>query len=228
MLFRSFFRANLTNRPLPQLGGTVTPEGVIHVERARFLWDTRLYERLTLTQYGQLPLSTTLNLQVMADFADIFEVRGHVRPARGRLFPASLDGDAITLAYEGLDGVLRTSVVTFSQPPVRLCEDGADFALALGRHERVSLYVEVGIDRAPAPSVGRFRSAAARARRAMRTKRKRGATVQCPRGAFQSWLERSHADLALLTTETAAGPYPFAGIPWFSTPFGRDAIITAL
>jgi glycogen debranching enzyme len=61
----------------------------------------------------------------------------------------------------------------------------------------------------------------------MRKRRRRGARLHSSGRLFNDWLEKSRADLALLTTEFATGPYPYAGIPWFSTPFGRDAIITA-
>ena len=223
-----FFRANLTNRPLPELGDRVGPEGIIHVERTRFLWDRRLYERLALTNYAEREVPVMLRLDLAADFADIFEVRGYVRTRRGRTLAPEVDDARLTLAYEGLDGVVRACIVAFSQHPDRLAPDAAEFAFRLPRHAQRCLYLEIGGARAASPDAARFRDAAAKARWAMRRKRRRGATVQCPRGPFQMWLEKSRADLALLTTELPTGPYPFAGIPWFSTPFGRDGIITAL
>ncbi len=223
-----YFRANATNRPLPELGGQVTPEAVIHIERTRLLWDGRLYEQLALTNCGEHEVPAPLRFGFATDFADIFEVRGHARRNRGRMLPPRLDDAAVTLAYEGLDGVVRSCVVAFSRRPDRLGEDAAEFTLVLPRRASFELHLEIGAARGVAPDCSRFRSAAARARRTMRRKRRRGASLHGPGGPFQRWLEKSRADLALLTTELPTGPYPFAGIPWFSTPFGRDGIVTAL
>ena len=38
-----FFTANLTNQPLPVLGSSSTPQGVLHMERKRFLWEGRVH-----------------------------------------------------------------------------------------------------------------------------------------------------------------------------------------
>ena len=62
----------------------------------------------------------------------------------------------------------------------------------------------------------------------MRGRQRRGARVRGEEPLFTAWMERSRADLALLTSDLPTGPYPYAGIPWFSTPFGRDAVITSL
>ena len=206
----------------------MTPEGVIHIERTRLLWEGRLYEQLTLTNYGEREVPAPLCFGFAADFADIFEVRGHARQTHGRILPPRLGAASVTLAYEGLDGVVRSCVVAFSQRPDSLSQDTAELTLVLSRRARLRLYLEVGTEPAPAPDGHRYRRAAARAHRAMRQKRRRGASLDCPRGPFRMWVEKARADLALLTTDLPSGPYPFAGIPWFSTPFGRDGIVTAL
>ncbi len=222
-----FFTANLSNRPLPPLGGPETPAGVIHVQRTRFLWANRLFECITCVNYDESAVSLPLRLHFDADFHDIFEVRGNRRARRGTLYPAEVDQDCVMLSYLGLDEVLRRTVIAFSMPPAGLCATSAQFTLALPPRGMAELYLEVGDD-PTAPCRQRFRDAAAHARKTMRRLRRRGARPLTNARLFNAWLDRSRADIALLVSELRTGPYPYAGIPWFSTPFGRDAIITSL
>ena len=222
------FASNLTNRPLPPIGGQSTPEGVIHIERSRLLWEARLYEQIRLRNYGREEVRLPLCMRFAADFRDMFEIRGMHRPARGRSLPPVIDSDGVTLRYQGLDGVERVSVLRFSPTPSRLAADAADIDLLLPAGTCTDLFVEVGTGPAPPPSRQRYRAASARARYSMRTLRRHGATIRSADRLFNDWLTKSRADLALLTTQLDTGPYPYAGIPWFSTCFGRDAIITAL
>ncbi|MEJ8826811.1 amylo-alpha-1,6-glucosidase [Variovorax humicola] len=223
----AFFTANLTNHPLPPLGTTSTPQGVIHVERRRFLWDRRMYERITLVNFSDHPAQVPLQLLYDADFRDMFEVRGQVRSKRGDV-AAEQQGDRwARLRYRGLDELWRSVVVSFSETAARLAERTAIYEVRLDSGERWVLYIEAG-DEPAAPCAQRWRGAAARTRWQLRQKRRRGARVEASSRLFQAWIDKSKADLALLTTELPTGPYPYAGIPWFSTPFGRDAVVTAL
>jgi glycogen debranching enzyme len=223
-----FFVANAVNLPLPPLGGAAAPSGVIHVERTRFLWDQCLYERITLGNYGDGEIRVPLSIGFAADFHDLFEVRGTRRLERGTILPPLVDAAQVLLRYEGLDHVARNTVISFSPKPCHLSADCADFILTLPARGEAELYLEVRSDASEEPSRARFRDAAARARVAMRAIRQRGSSLRSSQQVFTDWIGRSRADLALLTSDLPSGPYPYAGIPWFSTTFGRDAIITAL
>lgn len=221
------FNVHLTNRPLPPIGGNPAAQGVIHIERSRFLWGGRLYECIDCVNYAENEVVLPLLIEFGADFRDMFEVRGMQRTRRGDYPPAELSPDAATLRYVGLDGILRSTVICFSMPPSSLTEEKARFDVRLLPHQGFELYLEVGTEPSR-PGRERYRAAAVRARGAMRARRRSGGRLRGGGLLFDAWLERSRTDIALLASELPSGRYPYAGIPWFSTPFGRDAIITAL
>src|SRR5579871_1133584 len=224
-----FFVAHLTNRPLPLLGGRSIPEGVIHIERSRFLSDERLHEHIEFLNFGDQETQIPLALHFGADFRDMFEVRGQNRSSRGTLWPALVENDRVLYRYEGLDRILRAMVISFSLPPGRLSARRADFTIVLPPNERRELFVCIGTQADVTATDRRsFRQAAARARRAMRLRMRRGCRPRTSARLFNEWLQKSQADLAMLTSDLPTGPYPYAGIPWFSAAFGRDAIVTAL
>lgn len=221
-----YFTAHLTNQRTAMLEGG-PPFSGIHIERTRFLWQGRLYERIACTNYGEADAALPLRMEFAADFRDMFEIRGAERTRRGHECLPEVDEAQVALQYEGLDRVVRRTVLAFSERPVELTAELARFELHVPPRARRELYLEVGESPAT-PTRERFRTAAAKARCAMRVRVRSGARVRSSGRVFNAWLERSRADIALLTSDLPTGPYPYAGIPWFSTPFGRDAIITAL
>src|SRR5690606_12010459 len=111
------FTANLTNLPIRSAAGRDIPQGGVHIERMRLIWEDRLFERITLSNYSQAHSTFLLSLHFAADFRDMFEVRGSTRPKRGIAHAAETDGSVVVLRYDGLDGLKRTSVLSFSQAP---------------------------------------------------------------------------------------------------------------
>jgi glycogen debranching enzyme len=215
------------NRALPPVNGRGTPRGAIHIERRRCLSERRLYERVRCSNFGLDQVMLPLVFEFGADFRDMFEVRGMKRQRRGVLHPVETHGRHVAFAYDGLDGVRRTSSVGFSEPPWRMDAGRAEFMFTLAPGERIDLFIEAGRGVVEPPSHERFRQALANARRAVRRRARNGALLRTSDDAHAAWFEQSRADLGLLTSELATGPYPFAGIPWFSTPFGRDGLLTA-
>ena len=224
----TLFTAHLTNRPLSAPGELAIPKGVIHIERNRLLWRGRWHEQITLTNFGDRDAEVALLFTYAADFADIFEVQGTVRKERGEILPAWTANQTVKLSYRGLDKVVRTTYLEFSHAPVAISATQAEFKLNLRRGECTELSIEVGTQDEGAPSRERFNTAARELSADMQERLDQGASVSTSGRLFDQWVERSRADLALLTTSLPTGPYPYAGIPWFATQFGRDAIITAL
>jgi glycogen debranching enzyme len=151
-----------------------------------------------------------------------------VRAERGTQLPAHSANQTVKLSYRGLDDVVRTTCIAFSLAPVAISATQAEFKLQLPRGSRAELSIEIGAQDEGAPSTQRFNEAANALTNDMQHRLAQGAAIATSGRLFDEWIDRSHADLALLTTTLPTGPYPYAGIPWFATQFGRDAIITAL
>ncbi len=220
---------DLTNPEIDLAGADKIVERSLHIRRSRFLWQRQMYEEIRIRNYEADPVRVPLEIAFDADFRDVFEVRGAVRDARGEPLEDTVEAQALSFAYHGRDGRHRAVWIEMSAP-AQIQDGKASFAIDLPVGGEAFLLLTVGMERRSdrPPTRAKHRQAAATARRAIRDTIGRGVRIRTSNPLFDRWLLRARDDLALLTTDLGTGPYPYAGIPWFSTPFGRDAIITAL
>jgi glycogen debranching enzyme len=221
---------DLTNPDLYQ-GSVVSLEhDLVHIRRSKFVFGGGCYERLAIRNFAETVLRQRLEVWFHADFADLFEVRGMRRAQRGTSHPPELGADSIVLSYTGLDERRRITRLRFDPAPDRLDAGRAMFELELPPGGRAVICLEIHCDEEiPAGnSCEEFFHSIRRSRRALRRSSARAASVATSNEIFNEAVRRSVADLYMLITDTPQGPYPYAGIPWYSTAFGRDALITAL
>ncbi|MGQ9572449.1 MAG: amylo-alpha-1,6-glucosidase [Dehalococcoidia bacterium] len=215
----------LTNPAMTSLEGRILPRGSIEVRRQRVV-DHVLEETLCVTNYNIFPIEIDVVYTLDADFADIFEVRGHERKQRGQLLPPRIEDSAMVFAYQGLDGRKRQTVVAFSPRPFSTSESRVAFRLSLGHRESATIRLLVATDgRATAPlGTERIVTIASHYRQWLES----GTQVVTNNEFFNAVLERSLADLRMLWNQNEDGTYLAAGTPWYDAFFGRDSAIVAM
>ncbi len=216
-----------------------------------------LQERIVVANFTEHPETVILELSLGVDDADIFEIRGYPRGAVGTSLPIVARSDRLAFATVGLDGVLRRTRIAFPAAEILAVVDRPDRSgiagasivlswrldLAPGGQEAIewtawadegavtsaafdgppgTLGDALGRDRAP-----RVEEAAGDA--AYRVWRGEMASIATDNELFDQLLDRSVADLRLLQNDGPSGGehYLAAGVPWFATLFGRDALLSA-
>ncbi|MBA3563972.1 MAG: amylo-alpha-1,6-glucosidase, partial [Gammaproteobacteria bacterium] len=146
-----------------------------------------------------------------------------------RLLPVRQAASSVTFAYRGLDDQVRHTSVRFSVEPQESAAGICRFDFALEPGEQDDLFIDVAChDGDEEGDLVDFATALSAYQAEVQSVRDATCLVETSNEQFNDWINRSFADLQMLVTETVHGPYPYAGVPWFNTPFGRDGIITAL
>jgi glycogen debranching enzyme len=220
---------DLTNPDIYRDSQLVLSKDTLHVVRTIFLWRDTLYQRLAIRNFGEQPLDVHLAILFDGDFADVFEVRGLRRPRRGVVSREVIAPAGAIIRYEGLDATRRQTVLSFDPAPDEVTENLASYHFKLEAKAAIPVFLTVGCGTPEPPEPVRF----LRGLRTVHHHRGREsardtATVETGNDLFNEVLCRSMADLNMLMTQTPQGRYPYAGIPWYSTTFGRDGLITAL
>jgi glycogen debranching enzyme len=228
-------RANLTNPDLRDDDDSkLLPRDLIQIQRSWVLSSSRLFQRIAIRNFAPSTVKIELDFGIGADFRDMFEVRGLSRKKRGETHAPKVGRNSVEFHYTGLDGINRSTLVSFSRKPSRLVESSASFMLSLKRDAAMEMEIRVEARQNNSRSNGiiavprTFGDALERRQREVGEVASGFTRITTSNQITNSLIERSLGDLAALTTVSDRGNSIMAGIPWFATLFGRDSIITAL
>jgi glycogen debranching enzyme len=220
---------DLTN-PLLQDGTCNIAENTVHIARTQFIRNKAFFEEISCRNYGDQPCVFTLSLSFSGDFRDIFEIRGIKRSVERNDVLSESGNNQISFKYLGLDDIQRETAVSFtSDTDFYIIDNTIHFKVQLSHQQQANInytvYFKTGNEKNKDID---FQVAKASIGDELNRIRRLFANVHTSNTQFNHWINRSRADIFSLLTQTEHGHYPYAGVPWYNTAFGRDGIITAM
>jgi glycogen debranching enzyme len=221
---------DLTNPDISDGSNVVIPKGTLHISRSKFLQDGACHELIILYNYGSDTHEIDLAITFDADFRDIFEVRGMERKKRGKQQPPVNSGNNhIVLSYAGLDDNERQTNLHFDPAPASIKGNKIMYNIKLPPRGMYSINcTSVFSVYANPVQFEPYFIAYDKIRKGMEKSKELVAEVYTDNEQFNNWINRSKNDLLSLLVQTPYGSYPYAGVPWYNTVFGRDGTFTAL
>jgi glycogen debranching enzyme len=223
------FIIELMNPDLHAGGNKRIHKGVLHLFRAKLLWDNSCHEHLRVVNFDLEPLEFTLSIDFASDYKDIFEVRGFQRSKRGTDLPTKTSENELLMGYRGLDQVTRHTRIVFDPPPDKITANRVEFRIALKPKAEAHIFLSICCEQEDrkTPCPVSYNDAYYYVRQSVSAHQQNRCRIVTSDPLFNAWLDRSTSDLIMLTTALPEGQYPYAGLPWYSTTFGRDGILTA-
>lgn len=219
---------DLTNPDFPDGNGEMILHGTIHILRKLFIMEGATYQKISFKNFGENDIHFDIKFGYGADYADIFEVRGTPRDSKGEFLDTEISSGEVLLGYMGLDDICRQTRINFEPAPDTVEEKESCYKMSLAAKEVSEIVVKVTFILDHEKKNQLSYDAAVNVRHAYNVAiKKNSVDIYTSNEQFNDWLNRSKADMATMVSETPQGLYPYAGIPWYSTPFGRDGIITA-
>ena len=217
---------DLTN---PAFSDCNMPENTVHISRSHFIRNGVFYEEILLANYGPTRCALNLSLQFGSDFKDLFEIRGIERKSKQPKCELLPGDEKIVFEYKGLDDITRRAEVKFEDTGYQIKRNLCLYTLELEPQEvqqiHYSIFFNAGDSELETIKYTEVKNAI---REEQQTAHRIFADIVTSNEQFNHWVSRSKADLLSLLSQTRYGMYPYAGVPWYNTAFGRDGIITAM
>lgn len=230
----------LTNPHLELGGGKQLPSGQIGIWWRRELDGTslELSDQLHIKNYSQSRVEFPITLSFEADFEDVFAVRGLFPERPGELHKPEWKDGKLVFAYDGADAYRRSLKVSFSPKPDARRVRAVRYMMALDRLEEREIQISLSISETKTERRARGGKLEVAGREFADPKvvvaelssdwSKDWPEIQSDSLLLNKAIERSSRDLQSLRSSIRGDGYFAAGIPWFTTLFGRDSLITAM